>query len=173
MAYFRVRTVSFREGKLEKQVQQKQKPTVGDGKKTHTVLWEQLLRCCWGGGWWGRENSHFQLCLGKFQGHPSPIPLPIRDPLEVLGSLWESLGEIPNCPKNWGHLSRSFYLLPGSLTVRPWKKMVGRWSFPIGKVAFQGRTVKLREGSPLLQLWSEISVFVRSFLNFFSIVVFS
>ena len=35
-------------------------------------------------------------------------------------------------------------LHPRSLTVRPWKMVVGRRSFPIGKGTFQGRTVKLR-----------------------------
>ena len=32
------------------------------------------------------------------------------------------------------------------LTARTWKWMVGRRSFPFGKVTFQGRTVSFREG---------------------------
>ena len=34
-------------------------------------------------------------------------------------------------------------LHPQSLTACPWKLVVGRQAFPIGKVTFQGRTVKL------------------------------
>ena len=38
-------------------------------------------------------------------------------------------------------------LPPQSLTyIAPKKMMVGRQAFPIGRVTFQGRTVKLREG---------------------------
>ncbi len=47
-------------------------------------------------------------------------------------------------------LRANFPLHPRSLTVRPWKMMVGRRSFPIGKVTFQGRAVKLREGNILI-----------------------
>ena len=32
----------------------------------------------------------------------------------------------------------------------PWKMVPGRWSFPIGKVAFQGRAVKLQGGRGVL-----------------------
>ena len=39
----------------------------------------------------------------------------------------------------------------------PEKWMVGRQSFPIGVVTFQGRTVKLREGIGNTQLAHEIS----------------
>ena len=41
-------------------------------------------------------------------------------------------------------------LHPWSLTARPWKMVVGRRSFPFGKVTFQGRAVKLQGGTPFL-----------------------
>ena len=43
---------------------------------------------------------------------------------------------------------------PRSITARPWKMVVGRRSFPIGKVTFQGRTAKLPRG--YCEFWSNI-----------------
>ena len=37
-------------------------------------------------------------------------------------------------------------LTPPKFNIAPGKMVVGRRSFPIGKVTFQGRAVKLREG---------------------------
>ena len=55
----------------------------------------------------------------------------------------------------------NMYLLPfRSLTVRPWKMMVGNRSFPFGMVCFQGRTVKLPGGilfSSLLQFLHHVN----------------
>ena len=52
--------------------------------------------------------------------------------------------------ENWKKINRPLVWcssFPGSLTVRPWKWMVGSDEFPFGIPYFQGRTVKLREGS--------------------------
>ena len=43
---------------------------------------------------------------------------------------------------------------PRSITARPWKMVVGRRSFPIGKVTFQGQTAKLPRG--YCESWSNI-----------------
>ena len=112
-AYFRVRTVSFREGKLEKQVQQKQKPTVGGWKK-HTVLWGQLLRCCWGGWVVG-------CCFHIFNSR------------EIPGGMVWALEKSPtlhvcDTQKFQTHLNLE-QKHSRSLTVRPWKMMFWKMLF--------------------------------------------
>ena len=43
---------------------------------------------------------------------------------------------------------------PLKLTVRTWKWMVGRRSFPVGMASWQVRTVSFREGISLMSHWS-------------------
>ena len=59
------------------------------------------------------------------------------------------------------------------LTVRIWKWMVGRRSFPFGIAYFQGRTVSFREGTrsyfqPLTQSFGKRAIFFNSAVDFWN-----
>ena len=51
---------------------------------------------------------------------------------------------------------QTFYMSPGSLTVRPWKVPIGKDRLPT--IIFQGRTVQLRGCNPLGR-WSNLEIF--------------
>ena len=98
--------------------------------------------CFWDSPLWPKKNMSVQM----------QKPNKVRRTTRVFSTADMTSHSLPGNslrPFWFMHLEGVFQIVlihPRSLTARPWKMVVGRWSFPIGKVTFQGRTVKLREG---------------------------
>ena len=94
--------------------------------------------------------------VGKYTNIPMGIRHGICQP-DHPGSISKPIGShltLESVPF-WNRLDAKLdvHIHTRSLTARPWKMVVARRSFPIGKVTFQGWTVKLREAKSIKSLF--------------------